>query len=97
MFQNVPNQFMASELYWYQALVLSNNNIHDQIKAYFVFSILFLPHQDDIMMDTLTVRENFHFSASLRLPSHMTHQQRKERVEKVIDELGLTKCADTRV
>ena len=49
------------------------------------------------MMDTLTVRENFHFSASLRLPSHMTRQQRKERVEKVIDELGLTKCADTKV
>ena len=49
------------------------------------------------MMGTLTVRENFHFSASLRLPSHMTRQQRKERVEKVIDELGLTKCADTKV
>ena len=49
------------------------------------------------MMATLTVRENFHFSASLRLPSHMTRQQRKERVEKVIDELGLTKCADTKV
>ena len=49
------------------------------------------------MMGTLTVRENFHFSASLRLPSHMTHNQRKERVEKVISELGLTKCADTKV
>ena len=49
------------------------------------------------MMGTLTVHENFHFSASLRLPSHMTYKQRKERVEKVIDELGLTKCADTKV
>ena len=59
---------------------------------------LYIIHvQDDIMMGTLTVRENFHFSASLRLPSHMTRQQRKERVEKVIDELGLTKCADTKV
>ena len=62
--------------------------------------MLFVHHihvQDDIMMGTLTVRENFNFSASLRLPSHMTRQQRKERVEKVIDELGLTKCADTKV
>ena len=53
--------------------------------------------QDDIMMATLTVRENLHFSASLRLPSHTTRTQRKERVEKVINELGLTKCADTKV
>jgi ATP-binding cassette subfamily G (WHITE) protein 2 len=49
------------------------------------------------MMGTLTVRENFHFSASLRLPSHMNRKQRKARVEKIIDELGLTKCADTKV
>ena len=48
-------------------------------------------------MGTLTVRENLHFSAALRLPSHTTCKQRKERVEKVIDELGLTKCADTKV
>ena len=53
--------------------------------------------QDDIIMGTLTVRENFHFSAALRLPSNMTFKQRKERVESIIDELGLTKCADTKV
>ena len=64
-------------------------------KAYLI--CLLLLHQDDIMMATLTVHENFHFSASLRLRSSMTSRERKERVEKVIDELGLTKCADTRV
>lgn len=48
-------------------------------------------------MGTLSVRENLHFSAALRLPSHMTHKQRKERVEKVIDELGLKRCANTKV
>ena len=48
-------------------------------------------------MGTLTVRENLHFSAALRLPSHMTFKQRKERVESIIDELGLTKCANTKV
>ena len=53
--------------------------------------------QDDIIMGTLTVRENFHFSAALCLSLHMTFKQRKERVESIIDELGLTKCANTKV
>ena len=53
--------------------------------------------QDDVVMGTLSVRENLHFSAALRLPSHMTFKQRKERVERVIEELGLERCASTKV
>ena len=49
------------------------------------------------MMGVLTVRENLQFSAALRLPSHMTCKQRRERVERVIEELGLQICADTKV
>ena len=48
-------------------------------------------------MGTLTVRENLHFSAALRLPSTFTKQQRDMRVKKVIKELGLRNCADTKV
>ena len=48
-------------------------------------------------MGTLSVRENLHFSAALRLPSRMTRAERKERVERVIDELGLRGCASTKV
>ena len=48
-------------------------------------------------MGTLSVRENLYFSASLRLPSSTTRQQRKERVERVIEELGLQSCANTKV
>ena len=48
-------------------------------------------------MGGLTVRENFQFSASLRLPSHISKQERKDRVENVVNELGLTDCADTKV
>jgi len=48
-------------------------------------------------MGTLSVRENLHFSAALHLPSPMTRAERKERVEKVIDELGLRGCASTKV
>ena len=48
-------------------------------------------------MGTLSVRENLHFSAALRLPSSTTRAQRRERVERVIAELGLQSCADTKV
>ena len=53
--------------------------------------------QDDVVMGTLSVRENLEFSAALRLPGHMTRTQRKERVERVIETLGLYRCADTKV
>uniref|UniRef100_A0A8C6X6M9 Broad substrate specificity ATP-binding cassette transporter ABCG2 n=1 Tax=Naja naja TaxID=35670 RepID=A0A8C6X6M9_NAJNA len=43
--------------------------------------------QDDVVMGTLTVRENFQFSAALRLP----------KTVKIIKELGLTKVADSKV
>ena len=48
-------------------------------------------------MGTLTVRENFSFSAALRLPNRVSDEERKERVENVINELGLQHCADTKV
>ncbi len=48
-------------------------------------------------MGSLTVRENLAFSAALRLPSHMTKEQQKERVQKVINDLGLQGCADQMV
>ena len=53
--------------------------------------------QDDVVMGTLSVRENLQFSAALRLPSHMTRQQRRDRVERVIEILNLQKCASTKV
>ena len=49
------------------------------------------------MMGSLSVRENLAFSAALRLPPATTRQQRRERVEKVIQELGLSSCANTKV
>ena len=48
-------------------------------------------------MGTLTVRENIAFSAALRLPSVYTWTDRKERVRQVIEELGLTEVADSKV
>ncbi|NWR81406.1 ABCG2 protein, partial [Centropus unirufus] len=53
--------------------------------------------QDDVVMGTLTVRENLKFSAALRLPKSVKEQERNERVNQIIKELGLTKVADSKV
>ena len=53
--------------------------------------------QDDIVMGTLTVRENLAFSAALRLPNNLSSQERRDKVDDVIRELGLTLCADSKV
>jgi ATP-binding cassette subfamily G (WHITE) protein 2 len=53
--------------------------------------------QDDIISGTLTVRENLMFSASVRLPSDVSVDERKNRVNRVIQELGLEACANTRI
>ena len=53
--------------------------------------------QEDVMMSTLTVRENITFSASLRLPSSYNSAARRRKVNEVISELDLEKCADTKV
>ncbi|CAF1052470.1 unnamed protein product [Rotaria sp. Silwood1] len=53
--------------------------------------------QEDIITGTLTVRENLMFSANVRLPKDMPKSERAERVTKVINDLGLESCADTRI
>ncbi|XP_070544521.1 broad substrate specificity ATP-binding cassette transporter ABCG2-like isoform X2 [Ptychodera flava] len=53
--------------------------------------------QDDVVMGTLTVRENLRFSAALRLPKTVKEEERDERVQEVITELGLNSCADSKV
>uniref|UniRef100_A0A8C7YLT3 ATP-binding cassette, sub-family G (WHITE), member 2c n=1 Tax=Oryzias sinensis TaxID=183150 RepID=A0A8C7YLT3_9TELE len=54
--------------------------------------------QDDILMGTLTVRENLLFSANLRLnPKHHSSTDKNNRVNIIINDLGLTDCADTKI
>ncbi|XP_029027566.1 broad substrate specificity ATP-binding cassette transporter ABCG2-like [Betta splendens] len=53
--------------------------------------------QDDVVMGTLTVRENFSFSAALRLPSSISQRDKEQKVNKLIQELGLSRVADSRV
>lgn len=53
--------------------------------------------QDDILSGTLTVRENLLFSANLRLSKKISSQRKEEIVQQVIIQLGLEKCADSKV
>ncbi|KGL97879.1 ATP-binding cassette sub-family G member 2, partial [Charadrius vociferus] len=53
--------------------------------------------QDDVVMGTLTVRENLKFSAALRLPKSVKEEEKNERVNQIIRELGLSKVADSKV
>ncbi|XP_075400144.1 broad substrate specificity ATP-binding cassette transporter ABCG2 [Tenrec ecaudatus] len=53
--------------------------------------------QDDVVMGTLTVRENLQFSAALRLPTTMRNHEKNERINTIIQELGLAKVADSKV
>lgn len=51
--------------------------------------------QDDCLMGTQTVRETLTFYANMKLPSSYTAEQKREKVEQVIVELGLTRVADS--
>lgn len=53
--------------------------------------------QQDVLIPTLTVRETLQYSADLRLPPPTTEEERREVVDRVILELGLKECADTRI
>jgi ATP-binding cassette subfamily G (WHITE) protein 1 len=51
--------------------------------------------QDDVILDTMTVREAITMSAQLRLPKEMSQKDKKELVEKVITDLDLSQCQNT--
>ena len=53
--------------------------------------------QEDILLGTLTVRENLTMSANLRLPGSVSKEEKTKMVDEIIIELGLTHCADSKV
>ncbi|WAO90102.1 Hypothetical protein NCS54_00751300 [Fusarium falciforme] len=67
----------------------SHARVHDVRHAYVT--------QQDVLLPTLTVRETLRYAAELRLLSSVTALERRELVEDVISELGLQKCANTRI
>ncbi|CAF0868985.1 unnamed protein product [Rotaria sp. Silwood1] len=53
--------------------------------------------QDDILSETLTVRENLMFSANLRLPRNISFKAKINIVNLVISQLQLEKCANSKI
>ncbi|XP_031375470.1 ABC transporter G family member 26 isoform X2 [Punica granatum] len=53
--------------------------------------------QDDMLLPQLTVEETLTFAAFLRLSSHLSRKQKRNRVDTIIKELGLERCRNTRV
>ena len=51
--------------------------------------------QDDSLQATATPREAIRFSAKLRLPRTITDQQLDKLATRMVNELGLSACADT--
>ncbi|KAI9016894.1 P-loop containing nucleoside triphosphate hydrolase protein [Hyaloraphidium curvatum] len=54
-----------------------------------------LVFQDDVILQTMTVREALTMAAILRLPSDYTKPEREQRVVEVLEMLKLEKAADT--
>lgn len=55
----------------------------------------YVPQDDTGLLSSLTVRETLHFAARLRLPAFLSHEQKVQRAESVLLQLGLKDCADT--
>ncbi|XP_071551619.1 protein white-like [Panulirus ornatus] len=53
--------------------------------------------QEDLFTGVFTVEEQLHFNAQLRIGKEVSEKERKRRVAEVIKELGLGKCAGTRI
>uniref|UniRef100_A0A3B3V2D2 ATP binding cassette subfamily G member 2 (JR blood group) n=1 Tax=Poecilia latipinna TaxID=48699 RepID=A0A3B3V2D2_9TELE len=53
--------------------------------------------QEDVVMGTLTVRQNLSFSAALRLPASVPQSEKEAQVDHLLRELCLTKVADTKL
>uniref|UniRef100_A0A671PSC5 ATP-binding cassette sub-family G member 2-like n=1 Tax=Sinocyclocheilus anshuiensis TaxID=1608454 RepID=A0A671PSC5_9TELE len=86
---NPTTSYLTADTESGQHIFLWHSQTASHRSAYFL--------QDDVVMGTLTVRENLCFSAALRLPKSICQLEKDEKVERLIQELGLSKVADSRV
>jgi ABC-type multidrug transport system ATPase subunit len=57
----------------------------------------YVSQDDDSLLPYLTVRENLHFAAGLRLPIHLSKEEKVQRAEAILLKMGLRDCADNLV
>ena len=51
--------------------------------------------QDDLFFEHLTVQEQLTYTGLLRLPGNLTHKEKFEQVNKIINTLHLENCMTT--
>ena len=56
----------------------------------------FVPQQD-VLPSTLTVFESLLFAARLRLPDYVSDAEKRQRVEDVVEQLGLSRIRNVRI
>ncbi len=71
-----------------------NNYAVDPTDMNIRHSIAFVAQEDSLQV-TATPREALHFSAKLRLPRSTTNAELHQLTYRMLEELGLTNCADT--
>ena len=74
-----------------EGIVKINGQNSDQVKGFQQFSAYV--QQDDVLMQSMTVRECLLFAAKLKLPG--TEQEKIARVDELILDLKLKKCANS--
>ncbi|MDP7703696.1 ATP-binding cassette domain-containing protein [Mycobacterium sp. TY815] len=77
------------------AVTFEGHDIHQQYAS--LRSRIGMVPQDDVVHRQLTVNQALSYAAELRLPPDTSKDDRDQVVAQVLDELGLTKHADTRV
>ncbi|MFV8317525.1 ATP-binding cassette domain-containing protein [Mycobacterium sp. 23] len=77
------------------AVTFEGHDIHQQYAS--LRSRIGMVPQDDVVHRQLTVNQALSYAAELRLPPDTSKEDRDQVVAQVLDELGLTKHAETRV
>jgi ABC-type multidrug transport system ATPase subunit len=76
-------------------VTFEGHNIHTEYAS--LRSRIGMVPQDDVVHRQLTVNQALRYAAELRLPPDTSKEDRDQVVAQVLEELGLTKHADTRV
>ncbi|CAF2896306.1 unnamed protein product [Rotaria sp. Silwood2] len=77
----------------FQGEILLNGQLQSKDYKYHAGYVV----QDDIVSGNLTIKENLMFSANVRLSTKLTSNEKNKIVDEVIVQLGLEKCANTRI
>jgi len=77
------------------AVTFDGHDVHARYES--LCSRIGVVPQDDVVHPRLTIRQALGYAAELRMPSDTTRQDRETVIAQLLDELGLTPHADTRV